>query len=42
MKGRKPHPGGDVGELGDISPELFREQLRRLADWIADYRENIG
>ena len=42
MKDRKPQPGGDVGELGDISPELFREQLRRLADWIADYRENIG
>src|SRR5438477_4170638 len=42
MKDRKPHSGGDVGELGDISPELFREQLHRLADWIADYRENIG
>src|SRR5437773_3234095 len=42
MKDRKPHLGGDVGELGDISPELFREQLHRLADWIADYRENIG
>src|SRR6184192_143724 len=42
MKDRKPHLGGDHGELGDISPELFREQLHRLADWIADYRENIG
>ena len=42
MKDRKSHLGGDVGELGDISPELFREQLHRLADWIADYRENIG
>src|SRR5213082_814915 len=42
MKDRKPHLGGDLGELGDISPELFREQLHRLADWIADYRENIG
>src|SRR5437867_1349251 len=42
MKDRKPQLGGDVGELGDISPELFREQLHRLADWIADYRENIG
>src|SRR5438105_7178301 len=42
MKDRKPRLGRDVGELGDISPELFREQLRRLADWIADYRENIG
>src|SRR5437588_11125099 len=42
MKDRKPHSGGDVGELGDISPQLFCEQLHRLADWIADYRENIG
>ena len=42
MKDRKPRSGGDVGELGDISPELFREQLLRLAGWIADYRENIG
>jgi aromatic-L-amino-acid decarboxylase len=41
MKDRKPHPGGDVGELGDISPAIFREQLHRLADWIADYREKI-
>src|SRR5437868_6492660 len=45
MKDRKPHSGGDLGELGelgDISPELFRKQLHRLADWIANYRENIG
>src|SRR5881398_2452086 len=42
MKDRKPHSGGDLGELGDISPELFREQLYRIAGWIADYRENIG
>ena len=27
--------------LGDIPPELFREHLHRLADWIADYRENL-
>src|SRR6266571_2886444 len=42
MKDRKPRSGGDVCELGDISPELFREQLYRIAGWIADYRENIG
>src|SRR6266576_6719006 len=42
MKDRKAHPDGDVGELGDISPQLFCEQLHRLADWIADYRENVG
>ncbi|MDQ2824252.1 MAG: pyridoxal-dependent decarboxylase, partial [Verrucomicrobiota bacterium] len=29
-------------ELGDISPDIFREHLHRLADWIGDYRENIG
>jgi len=28
-------------QLGDISPEEFRRQLHELADWIADYRENI-
>src|SRR5207248_8996107 len=24
--------------LGDTPPEIFREQLHQLADWIADYR----
>jgi aromatic-L-amino-acid decarboxylase len=33
---------GDVGELGDISQTLFRDELHQLADWIADYREHIG
>src|SRR3954466_2806191 len=28
-------------ELGDTSPEEFRKQLHRLADWIADYRAHI-
>ena len=28
--------------LGDVSVAEFRKQLHRLADWIADYRENIG
>lgn len=27
--------------LGDVSAEEFRKQLHELADWIADYRENI-
>ena len=32
----------DVQEkLGDIPPEQFRKHLHELADWIADYRENI-
>jgi len=33
---------GVQDSLGDISPESFREELHRLADWIADYRENIA
>jgi aromatic-L-amino-acid decarboxylase len=28
-------------KLGDISPESFRKCLHQLADWIADFRENI-
>jgi aromatic-L-amino-acid decarboxylase len=28
-------------ELGDVPPAEFRKQLHQLADWIADYRENI-
>src|SRR2546423_7124458 len=29
-------------ELGDTSPEDFRNQLHELADWIADFRQNLG
>jgi aromatic-L-amino-acid/L-tryptophan decarboxylase len=28
--------------LGDTPPEEFRRQLHELADWIADFRENLG
>src|SRR5437667_12874099 len=28
-------------EFGDTPPEIFRQQLHRLADWIADYRGKI-
>jgi len=28
--------------LGDTPPELFRNQLHQLADWIADFRQHIG
>src|SRR4051812_16655330 len=28
--------------LGDIPPEKYRKHLHELADWMADYRENIG
>jgi aromatic-L-amino-acid decarboxylase len=41
MKDRHLGLRGDAGDLGDISPAIFREQLHRLADWIADYRETI-
>jgi aromatic-L-amino-acid decarboxylase len=32
---------GEQEELGDVSPEEFRKQLHEIADWVADYRENI-
>jgi aromatic-L-amino-acid/L-tryptophan decarboxylase len=38
----KNRPEPLPGELGDVPPEVFRKQLHQLADWIADYRENIG
>src|SRR2546423_1391472 len=28
--------------LGDTSPDEFRRQLHELADWIADFRQNLG
>ncbi len=28
--------------LGDTSPEEFRKELHELADWIADFRQNLG
>jgi len=39
MKDRQEH--GEMGELGDTPPAIFRKQLHQLADWIADYREKI-
>jgi aromatic-L-amino-acid decarboxylase len=41
MKNREEHSRSEIGDLGDVSPEIFREELHRLADWIADYRENL-
>jgi aromatic-L-amino-acid/L-tryptophan decarboxylase len=29
-------------KLGDTSPEEFRKQLHELADWIADFRQNLA
>ena len=41
MQHRREDPRGGLGELGDTSPEEFRRQLHELADWIADFREDI-
>lgn len=32
----------DRRSLGDTAPDEFRKQLHELADWIADFREQIG
>jgi aromatic-L-amino-acid/L-tryptophan decarboxylase len=42
MKDRPEHLPSELDKLGDTPPEIFREQLHQLADWIADYRETIG
>ena len=42
MKDRQSRLPGDVGDLGDVPAEIFREHLHRLVDWIADYREQIA
>jgi aromatic-L-amino-acid decarboxylase len=31
-----------IALLGDVPPDVFRRQLHQVADWIADYRENIA
>src|SRR5437867_10092767 len=41
MKDRQEHLRSEQDELGDVPPEIFRKQIHELADWIADYRENI-
>lgn len=37
-----PRADHAAGELGDIPADAFRKHLHEVADWIADYRENIG
>ena len=32
----------DHSQLGDTPPEVFRDQLHQLVDWIADFREGLG
>src|SRR5881392_2375309 len=41
MKHQEIASSFELGELGDVPPESFRAQLHQLADWIADFRENI-
>src|SRR6187549_3361906 len=37
------HPVNNLStELGDIPPDVFRKHLHEIADWIADYREQIA
>jgi aromatic-L-amino-acid/L-tryptophan decarboxylase len=41
MKDRQEHLRSELDALGDTPPEVFRKQLHQLADWIADFRQNI-
>jgi aromatic-L-amino-acid/L-tryptophan decarboxylase len=41
MKDRQEHLRSELDALGDTPPEIFRKQLHQLADWIADFRQNI-
>jgi aromatic-L-amino-acid decarboxylase len=41
MKSKTSEPVAEA-ELGDIPPDVFRKHLHEVADWIADYRENIA
>ena len=41
MQERHKESRGEVSRFGDTSPEEFRKQLHNLADWIADFREQI-
>jgi aromatic-L-amino-acid decarboxylase len=38
----KQEPTNPTCELGDIPADVFRKHLHEVADWIADYRENIA
>lgn len=41
MQDRQQESRGELAQVGDTPPEEFRKQLHELADWIADFRENI-
>ena len=42
MQHRREGRRASHGQHGDTSPEEFRNQLHELADWIADFRQNLG
>lgn len=35
-------PANRHDQVGDVPADVFRKHLHEVADWIADYRENIG
>jgi aromatic-L-amino-acid decarboxylase len=35
-------PRDSILPLGDLPADVFREQVHRVADWVADYRETIA
>jgi aromatic-L-amino-acid decarboxylase len=35
-------PRDSILPLGDLPADAFREQVHRVADWVADYRETIA
>src|SRR5215469_1638454 len=41
MQERQQTSRGEPTQFGDTAPEELRKQLHTLADWIADFRENI-
>src|SRR5262249_26040037 len=41
MQEQQPESLNEVSQLGDTPPGEFRKQLHELADWIADFREQI-
>jgi aromatic-L-amino-acid decarboxylase len=42
MQNRQQESRDELTQAGDTSPEEFRKQLHELADWIANFRENIN
>ena len=41
MQERQQESRSNAGQACDMPPVEFRKQLHELADWIADFRENI-